>query len=386
MSNVPSIFSAPSGQSGGNNSNANQPSNTGGYVPSQAAMGGASSYASSSTSAAAGGYAPSQAAMGMGGASSYTPSAAASSYSPSATASSYTPSAAASSYSPSATASSHTPSATTSSYTPSAVASSYNPSATASSYTPSSAAATSSYTPSAAATTSYNPSATAKPYNPTAAGASASANTYTPSAYGAGAGPTGGRGYTPSAVAVAPSATPAFSECLNVPPSQQQQVLPPASAYVHGGGPTHGVISQSSNPVICHKIDYEIKGFEMQLVEIHLDPQETVVAEAGGMMYLEDDVDFKTKFGDGSEPKQGFFKKLMVAGGRMMTGESLFITHFTNTGTTGPRIAAFAAPYPGMYAYRLLAPLAEASVLCSVINSLTSFLFVLDVFRNNLAN
>ena len=124
----------------------------------------------------------------------------------------------------------------------------------------------------------------------------------------------------------------------------------------------------------------------MQLVEIHLDPQETVVAEAGGMMYLEDDVDFKTKFGDGSEPKQGFFKKLMVAGGRMMTGESLFITHFTNTGTTGPRIAAFAAPYPGMYAYRLLAPLAEASVLCSVINSLTSFLFVLDVFRNNLAN
>lgn len=121
---------------------------------------------------------------------------------------------------------------------------------------------------------------------------------------------------------------------------------PLRSSYQHGNGPTHGVMSQVHNPTKCHKIDYEIKGSEMQLVEIHLDPQETVVAEAGAMMYLEPDVDFKTKFGDGSEPKQGFFKKLMAGAGRLMTGESLFITHFTNQGQLSRR-AAFAAPYPG---------------------------------------
>jgi uncharacterized protein (TIGR00266 family) len=84
----------------------------------------------------------------------------------------------------------------------------------------------------------------------------------------------------------------------------------------------------------------------MQLVEIELDPEETVVAEAGGMMFLDEGIDFKTKFGDGSEPKQGFFKKLLSAGGRLLTGESLFITHFTNKGHAKARVA-FAAPYPG---------------------------------------
>ena len=84
----------------------------------------------------------------------------------------------------------------------------------------------------------------------------------------------------------------------------------------------------------------------MQLVEIELDPQETVIAEAGAMMFLEDGIEFKTKFGDGSEPKQGFFKKLMSAGGRLLTGESLFITHFTNK-VQGKKRVAFAAPYPG---------------------------------------
>ena len=85
----------------------------------------------------------------------------------------------------------------------------------------------------------------------------------------------------------------------------------------------------------------------MQLVEIELDPQETVIAEAGAMMFLEDGIEFKTKFGDGSERKQGFFKKLMSAGGRLLTGESLFITHFTNK-VQGKKRVAFAAPYPGM--------------------------------------
>jgi uncharacterized protein (AIM24 family) len=93
-------------------------------------------------------------------------------------------------------------------------------------------------------------------------------------------------------------------------------------------------------------VDYEIKGHEMQLVEIELDPQETVIAEAGAMMFLDNGIDFKTKFGDGSEPKQTFFQKLMSAGGRLLTGESLFITHFTNQGQSKARVA-FAAPFPG---------------------------------------
>jgi uncharacterized protein (TIGR00266 family) len=110
-------------------------------------------------------------------------------------------------------------------------------------------------------------------------------------------------------------------------------------------GPTHGLVS-TGNPTICHKLDYEIKGHEMQLVEVELAPQETVIAEAGGMMFLEDNIDFKAKFGDGSNPEQGFFGKLFAAGGRLMTGESLFLTHFTNTGHQKARVA-FAAPYPG---------------------------------------
>eukprot|EP00980_Cylindrotheca_fusiformis_P002689 scaffold627_cov125-Cylindrotheca_fusiformis.AAC.6 len=114
---------------------------------------------------------------------------------------------------------------------------------------------------------------------------------------------------------------------------------------VYTSGPSGHLISEG-NPTQCHKVDYEIKGHEMQLVEIELDPQETVIAEAGAMMFLDEGIDFKTKFGDGSEPKQTFFKKLMSAGGRLLTGESLFITHFTNQGNSKARVA-FAAPFPG---------------------------------------
>lgn len=95
-----------------------------------------------------------------------------------------------------------------------------------------------------------------------------------------------------------------------------------------------------------HEIDFEIHGDTMQLVEVELDPGETVIAEAGAMNYMEDGIDFETKMGDGSEPKQGFFGSIMKAGGRMLMGESLFITHFTNRGV-GKKRAAFAAPYPG---------------------------------------
>lgn len=95
-----------------------------------------------------------------------------------------------------------------------------------------------------------------------------------------------------------------------------------------------------------HEIDYEIKGESIQIVEIELDPRETVVAEAGAMLFMEDGISFETKMGDGSEPNQGFLGKLVSAGTRVLTGESLFMTHFTNYGT-GKKKVAFSAPYPG---------------------------------------
>jgi uncharacterized protein (TIGR00266 family) len=95
-----------------------------------------------------------------------------------------------------------------------------------------------------------------------------------------------------------------------------------------------------------HEIEYEIIGAEMQLVEVTLDPGETVVAEAGSMTYMEQDIAFDTRMGDGSNPRQGFMGKLLSAGKRVFTGESLFTTHFTNEGTQKRRVG-FAAPYPG---------------------------------------
>jgi len=96
----------------------------------------------------------------------------------------------------------------------------------------------------------------------------------------------------------------------------------------------------------CHEIDHKIIGDDMQLVEIWLDPGETVIAEAGAMTYMEEGIQFETKMGDGSQPNQGFFGKLMSAGKRMVTGESLFLTHFTNQGRQKSAVA-FGAPYPG---------------------------------------
>ncbi|MBN2634797.1 MAG: TIGR00266 family protein [Prolixibacteraceae bacterium] len=95
-----------------------------------------------------------------------------------------------------------------------------------------------------------------------------------------------------------------------------------------------------------HEIDYKIIGHDVQLVEVELDPGETVIAEAGTMLYMEDGIDFKAKMGDGSNPNAGFFDKLLSAGSRMITGESLFLTHFTNQGW-GKKHVAFSAPYPG---------------------------------------
>jgi uncharacterized protein (TIGR00266 family) len=96
----------------------------------------------------------------------------------------------------------------------------------------------------------------------------------------------------------------------------------------------------------CHEVDYKIIGDDMQIVEIGLDPGETVVAEAGAMNYMDDGITFEAKMGDGSQAGDGIIGKLMGAGKRMVTGESVFMTHFTNTGS-GKKSAAFAAPYPG---------------------------------------
>ncbi len=96
----------------------------------------------------------------------------------------------------------------------------------------------------------------------------------------------------------------------------------------------------------CHEVDYEILGHDMQIVEVELDPGETVVAEAGAMNYMEDGITFEARMGDGSHAEAGVFGKLINAGKRALTGESLFITHFTNNGRGKKRIS-FAAPYPG---------------------------------------
>ena len=96
----------------------------------------------------------------------------------------------------------------------------------------------------------------------------------------------------------------------------------------------------------CHKVDYEIFGDDMQVVEVELDPGETVIAEAGAMNWMEDGITFEAKMADGSRPDQGLMGKLLDVGKRAVTGEALFMTHFTNEGY-GRKRAAFGAPYPG---------------------------------------
>lgn len=95
-----------------------------------------------------------------------------------------------------------------------------------------------------------------------------------------------------------------------------------------------------------HEIDYQIKGESIQIVEIELDPLETVIAEAGAMLFMDDGIVFETKMGDGSSPNQSLFDKLLSAGSRVLTGESLFMTHFTNRGNKKAKVG-FSAPYPG---------------------------------------
>ncbi|WP_452219630.1 TIGR00266 family protein [Lacinutrix salivirga] len=96
----------------------------------------------------------------------------------------------------------------------------------------------------------------------------------------------------------------------------------------------------------AHEIDYRIYGEEMQYVEIELDPNEGVIAEAGSFMMMDDGIKMETIFGDGSTKNKGFFGSILGAGKRILTGESLFMTAFYND-LQGKRNVSFASPYPG---------------------------------------
>jgi uncharacterized protein (TIGR00266 family) len=140
------------------------------------------------------------------------------------------------------------------------------------------------------------------------------------------------------------------------------QVLPQLFAGNKAGGPpplpASGAVRQRS-----HQIDFEIHGDDMQMVEIELDPGETVIAEAGSLCFMEDQIEFETKMGDGSSPSGGFFGALKNIGKRMLTGESLFMTHFTHRGGGAKRKVCFAAPYPGKIVPLNLAELG-GEILC----------------------
>jgi len=115
-----------------------------------------------------------------------------------------------------------------------------------------------------------------------------------------------------------------------------------------------GLYSMRANPEMpaaprrrrADEIDYRITGDDMQFVEIELDPGEMVVAEAGAMMYMTPGVAMETRLGDPSQEGQGLLSKVLTAGKRVLTGESLFMTTFTSRGPGKQRVA-FAAPYPG---------------------------------------
>lgn len=129
-----------------------------------------------------------------------------------------------------------------------------------------------------------------------------------------------------------------------------------------------------------HEIDYRIIGDDMQIVEVELDPGETVIAEAGAMNWMEDGISYEAKMGDGTDADEGLLGKLFSAGKRVLAGESLFLTHFTNHGS-GKRRVAFAAPYPGKiipinlpeFGHDLLCQ--KDSFLCAALGTKTSIAF-----------
>jgi uncharacterized protein (TIGR00266 family) len=123
--------------------------------------------------------------------------------------------------------------------------------------------------------------------------------------------------------------------------------VPDLASYLSGGS---GSRSTAPPPIVpgrrAHEIDFRVLGSEMQFVEVELDPGESAVAEAGSMMYMTPGIQMETVFGDGSGQQSGVMGALLGAGKRLITGESLFMTVFTNQGS-GKQQVAFAAPYPG---------------------------------------
>jgi uncharacterized protein (TIGR00266 family) len=124
--------------------------------------------------------------------------------------------------------------------------------------------------------------------------------------------------------------------------------VPELSAFLAGGSAVSGAAPPPLVPGRrAHEIDFKIEGNEMQFVEVELDPGESAVAEAGSMMYMTQSIEMETVFGDGSQQgRPGVMGALLGAGKRLLTGESLFMTTFTNAGQ-GKQQVAFAAPYPG---------------------------------------
>lgn len=135
--------------------------------------------------------------------------------------------------------------------------------------------------------------------------------------------------------------------------TRQTQVCPeggsewkPAAAHPElSGGALGGGAPRPPAPTRMHEVDYEVFGEEMQFVEIELDPAEGAIAEAGAMMFMDAGIEMQTIFGDGGE--SGFMGKLLGAGKRLLTGESLFMTEFVNQRSGGKQRVAFASPYPG---------------------------------------
>lgn len=130
----------------------------------------------------------------------------------------------------------------------------------------------------------------------------------------------------------------------------------------------------------CHEVDYEIFGDDMQIVEVELDPAEVVIAEAGAMNYMDDGIGFETRLGDGGRPSGGIMDSLLNVGKRVLTGESIFMTHFQNNGH-GKKRVAFAAPYPGKIIPVNMAEMGEELIcqkdafLCAAFGTTTDIAF-----------
>ena len=142
---------------------------------------------------------------------------------------------------------------------------------------------------------------------------------------------------------------PEIMQAMSAGTSPSPSAPSPAPAPAPGsttGSPVSEAATFTPSGQKCHEIDFEVHGDDMQFVDIILDPQETVIAEAGAMMYMTPGIQLETRFTDGSAPDRGFMGKLLDAGKRVITGESLFLTMFTNQGS-GRQVAAFGAPFPG---------------------------------------